>query len=122
MLEIFITVVAAVVVGGIILEFWRPILVFTITSVVVIISLIIHIPMFIIVLLEDLSIARTSDEELEEMIVQCYDKMLHEASSKEELSKKRNTIAGLQTILQRRKKKRDDKQVAKMLEEVKWVL
>ena len=122
MLEIFITVVAAVVVGGIILEFWRPILVFTITSVVVIISLIIHIPMFIIVLLEDLSMSRTSNEELEEMIVQCYDKMLHEASSKEELSKKRNTIAVLQTILERRKNKRDDKQVEKMLEEVKWVL
>lgn len=78
--------------------------------------------MFIIRLQAKLYVACTSDEVLEETIVHCYDEMLYEAASKEELSKKRNTIAGAQAILKRRENRRHDKQVEKMLEEVKWVL
>ena len=122
MLEIFITVVAAVVVGGILLKFWRPILAFMLTSVLLVVSLVIYIPLYIISLPAKLFVACVSDEKMEETIVRTYDDMLYEASSKEELAKGRKTIKRLQTILHQRKEKRNDKWVENMLEEAKWVL
>lgn len=122
MLEIFITVVAAVVAGGIILKYWRPILAFTLTSAMIVVSLVIYIPLYIISLPAKLFIACVSDEKIEETIVHTYDEMFHEASSKDELAKGRKTIKRLQTILHQRKEKRNDKRVENMLEEAKWVL
>ena len=122
MLEIFITVVAAVVVGAILVKFWRPILVFTLTSVVIVFALVISIPVYIIKLPAMLFLATVSDEKLEESIVRKYDQMFYEASSKEELSKCRKDIKTFLDILKHRHEKKKDKQTENLLEEAKWVL
>lgn len=122
MLEIFITVVAAVVVGGILLKFWRPILACTLTLGVLVISLVISIPLFILSLPVRIFMACVSDEKLEETMVRTYDEMLHEASSPEDLAKGRKTIKRIQVTLKQRKEKKNDKHVENMLEEAKWVL
>lgn len=122
MLEIFITVVAAVVVGGILVKFWRPILGYTLGITMFVLAFVILIPMFILSLPVRLYMVCISEEKLEEKMVRSYDKMLHEASNQEELAKCRRTIKWVQSILQQRKEKRDNKHVENLLEEAKWVL
>lgn len=122
MLEIFITVVVAVVAGGIILKFWRQILVFILSLVIIAISLVICMPLYICRLIENLFLGCFSNETLEEKITQAYDVMLHVASKPEELAKGQQTIRRLLTILKKREEKKNDKHVEDMLEEAKWVL
>ena len=122
MLEIFITVVAAVVAGGIILKFWRQILVFILSLVIIAISLVICIPLYICRFIANLFLGCFSNETLEEKITQTYDVMLHVASKPQELAKGQQTIRRLLTILKKREEKKNDKYVEDMLEEAKWVL
>ena len=122
MFETFITVVAAVIVGAILVKFWRPILACTLYVLVFVITLVIAIPMYIIKIPAMLFLGTVSDEKLEESIVRRYDKMFHEASSKEELSKCRKDIKNFQAILKQRNEKKKDKQTESLLEEAKWVL
>ena len=122
MLEIFITVVAAIVVGAILVKFWRPILGYTLTFIMFVLAIIILIPMFILSLPVRLYTVCVSEEKLEEKVVRSYDWMLHEASTQEELEKGRRTIKWAQSILRQRKEKRQEKFVKKLLEEAKWVL
>ena len=122
MLEIFITVVAAVIVGAILVKFWRPILAYTLALVVLIISLVICIPFYIFRPLIRLYMVCVSDETLEEHMTRTYDKMFHEASSKAEITQCQKSIKNILVILKKRKEKKDEKQVENMLEEFKWVL
>ena len=122
MLEIFLTVVAAVIVGAIIVKFWRPILTCTLALVILVIYLVIFIPMLILSFPLRLYWVCASDETLEEHITRTYDKMLHEAYSKEEMSRCQKRIKSILIILKKREEKKRDKQVKNMLEESKWVL
>ena len=116
MLEIFFILLAAVVFGGILLKFWRYIL----AIIILVIYFVISIPLYILIELSTiLCMACMSEEELEEKIVRSYDKMLHEASSKEELARCRKTIKRIQVILQHRKETQNDKHLEDMLEEAK---
>lgn len=106
MLEIFITVVAAVAVGAILVKYWRPILACLILIITIVISLVISIPVYIIKLPANLILACTSDEYLEETIVRTYDEMFYEASNHKELAKCRRAIKRMQSILRQREEKK----------------
>lgn len=122
MLEIFITVVAAVVAGGIILKFWRQILDCMIAVITIVSALVIAIPMYIIVLFAKLIQAHMSEESLEETILRTYDEMLNVASTQKEIEKGMRTIKCAKNILRQREEKKKDKFVEDLLEEAKWVL
>ena len=122
MLEIFITVVAAVVVGGIILKFWRQIMDCLIAVITIVIALVIAIPMYIIILFAKLIQAHMSEESLEETILRTYDEMFNVASTQKEIEKGMRTIKWAQNILWQREEKKQDKVVENLLEEAKWIL
>ena len=117
MLEIFITVVAATVVGAILVKFWRPILGYMLTIIMFVLAIVILIPMFILSLPVRLYTACLSEEKLEEKVVRSYDRMLHEVSTQKELAKCRRTIKWAQSILRQREEKRLNQYVENLLEE-----
>ena len=122
MLKIFITVVAAVVTGGIILKFWRQILYCIIAIITILIAMVVAIPMYIIVLVAKLIQAHMSEESLEETILRTYDEILNVAYTQTEIEKGMRTIKWAENILRQREEKKQDKFVENLLEEYKWVL
>jgi len=122
MFEIFITVVAAIVVGAIVVKFWRPILKGILIFLVIVFSLIILIPMYILSIPVRIYTSCVSDEKLQENIVCSYDHMFYEASGQEELTKDWKKIKWAGAVLKQREEKKFNKWVKNLLEEAKWVL
>ena len=122
MLEKFLIAVAAVIVGAILVKFWRPILTYTLALFIIVIFGAIAIPLYILSLPLRLYWVFASDETLEEQLTRTYDKMFHEAYTTKELDRCQKHIKSILIILKKRKEKKLDKQVENMLEEAKWVL
>ena len=122
MFKIFIAVLAAIIIGAILIKFRRPILKGILIFLVIVFSLIILIPMCILSIPVRIYASCVSDEKLQEKMVRTYDHMFYEASDQQELVKDCKKIKWLEAVFKQRKEKRERKQREELLEEVKWVL
>lgn len=114
MLEIFIAVVAGIIVGAIILKYWREALVVLVAIITIILS----------ILLLPVSIARAfcSEDGLTNKLLTKYDKLFYYSDNMNWIKKARMDILKMERACMERKKQKDEKEVLKFLEAVKWVI
>lgn len=118
MLKIFITVVLAVFVGGILVKYWKEIL----SLIAMVIAIVLAIVVGIIVLPLDIVTSNISDDTLEKMRIRNYDRIFYEVSSIKHVKKYEKKIRNYTKTLQARKEERQEKEVKKILKEAKWLL
>lgn len=124
LLQFFLIVVLAVVVGGMVLKFWR----YIVGTIVMLIAIIISvIGVILAILLSPIDIILKfcgyyDEERLQVKIVKQYDSIFYSNTSKRMLGKRLKRLSILQKRLHQVQEKKKDKEIKKILKKCKWIL
>lgn len=118
MLQIFVTVVLAVIAGGILLKFWKEIL----GVIVLIISVSLYVVLSILELPIKIIMAFFPNMQSEKRIIRAYDKIFFEARNMKEVVRISRKIQKIHTFLKKQEEKKQNKKVIRVLNDAKWVL
>ena len=115
MFKIFIAVLLGVIVGGVLLKFWREIFAVVISICIIAFSIVLS----IITLPIRIIMSFGSDDK---KLVREYDRIFFEAKDKKQIKACNKRIKRIETILKRRKDKEMEKSFIKMLNKAKWAI
>lgn len=118
MLELFLTIVAAILVGAMLSKFWREIL----TGIVVVFSIFFSVVLYILTIPLRIIAAVVSRFTSEEQLIKQYDKIFFEADSMYEVAIINRKVKNIQLILKQKAEREKNKELMKQLDEAKWVL
>ncbi len=115
MFKIFIAALLGVIVGWILLKFWREIFAVIISICIIAFSIVLSIVTFPVRIIMSFG----SDEK---KLVREYDKIFFEARNKKQIKACNKRIKRIETILKRHKDKKQEKDMIEMLNKAKWTI